>query len=146
MPIAKLSEWLFPGDGDGSSAPAQVSKEVGAAGLLVAAAHRDGHYSDVESDLAAAAMMKLFMLTNPDAKALVRDAEKELFEGRRSFMTFAVAAKKLDREDQETLIRHLWRLVETDGETLSENLLVSSVRDVFGMSREEAALLKGSNA
>lgn len=142
MVIANISEWLFPGDGDGQTAPPQVRSEIGAAGLLVAAAHRDGRYTDVEKDAAAACLMKLFMLTNPDAKALREEAEKELHEGQRSMMTFAVAAKELDREDQEMLITHLWRLVASDGETTGENTLISAVRDVLGFTRQQAEALR----
>lgn len=142
MVIANLSEWLFPGDGDGTTAPPQVSPEVGAAGLLIAAAHRDGKYTDVEKDAAAACLMKVFMLTNPDAQALRKEAEKALHEGQRSMMTFAVAAKELDRDDQETLISHLWRLVESDGETVGENTLISAIRDVLGFTRQQAEALR----
>lgn len=142
MVLKNLSEWLFPNDGDGETQAPSVSERVGAAGLLVAAAHRDGSYTDVERDLATAALMKLFHIGNPDATALRQEAEVELFEAHRSFMTFAVAAKGLDREDQEALVQRLWRLVETDGEQLAENLLMSSIRDFLGFSRQQADALR----
>ena len=144
MVLKNISEWLFPGDGDGSTAPPSVSVQVGAAGLLVAAAHRDGRYTEVEKDSATAALMKLFHLGNPDASQLRQEAEQELFEGTRGFVTFASAAKQLDREEQEMLIRRIWELVGTDGETLGENIFVSSVRDFLGFTRAQADALRPS--
>lgn len=142
MVLKNLSEWLFPGDGDGTTAPPAVSERVGAAGLLVAAAHRDGRYTDVERGVATAALMKLFHIGNPEASALRVEAEGELFEGHRTFVTFAAAAKLMTREDQETLIRHIWELVASDKETLGENLFVSSVRDFLGFTRAQAEALR----
>ncbi|MEM9838096.1 MAG: TerB family tellurite resistance protein [Pseudomonadota bacterium] len=145
MVIANLSEWLFPGDGDGTTAPPAVSPKVGAAGLMVAAAHRDGHFKALERDKAIAGLMKLFHIGNPEAKELIQQAEEELHKGHRSFMTFAVAVKGMEKEDQESLITHLWRLVELDGEELSESLLISSVRDVLGFTRAQAEALRPPN-
>ncbi|MEM1379750.1 MAG: TerB family tellurite resistance protein [Pseudomonadota bacterium] len=142
MVIAKLSEWLFHGDGDGTTAPPSVNPKVGAAGLLIAAAHRDGRFTQMERDIAIAAVMKLLHIGNPEAKELLQEAEEELFNGHRSFMTFAVAAKGLERDDQEALITHVWRLVESDGEDVSENVLVSSIRDVLGFTRAQAEALR----
>ncbi|MEO1040925.1 MAG: TerB family tellurite resistance protein [Pseudomonadota bacterium] len=139
--IKNLSEWLFPGDGDGATAELPVSPRCGAAGLLVVAAHRDGTYSEIEKDLAAAALMKLFMMSNPEAKELRKEAEDALTGGQ-SMMAFAVAAKNLDREEQEALLSRLWRLVDTDGEPVGENVLVSSVRDVLGFSQAQADALR----
>ncbi|MEO1659248.1 MAG: TerB family tellurite resistance protein [Pseudomonadota bacterium] len=139
--IKSLSEWLFPGDGDGTTAEPSVSPRCGAAGLLVVAAHRDGTYSEIEQDVAAAALMKLFMLSNPEAKDLRKEAEDAL-TGQRTMMTFASAAKRLDREEQEALIGHLWRLVEINDETIGENVLVSSIRDVLGFTRAQAEALR----
>lgn len=142
MVIANLSEWLFPGDGDGTTAPPAVSPRIGAAGLLVVAAQRDGRFTQMERDVAIAALMKLCHIGNPEAKELLQEAEQELGEGQRSFMTFAVAAKGLERDEQEALITHLWRLVEVGEETTTENILVSSVRDVLGMTRAQAEALR----
>lgn len=142
MVLKNFSEWLFPGDGDGNTAPPQCTPRVGAAGLLVAAAHRDGRYTDVEKDLVTAALMKLFMLTNPDAKALRQQAEEELFEGQKTFVFFAAAAKQLDRDDQEALITHIWRIVEEGDETVAEHVFVSSVRGFFGFTRAQAEALR----
>ena len=146
MPIERLSEWLFPGDGDSQTAPAQVSPRIGAAGLLVVAAHRDGRYTRIETDVANAALMKLFHIGRPDAEALRVQAEEELFEGQRSFMTFAVAAKALERDDQEALITHLWRLVASDDETTGENVLISAIRDALGFTRAQAEALRPTGA
>nr|WP_233061628.1 TerB family tellurite resistance protein [Parvularcula mediterranea] len=110
--------------------------------MLVVAAHRDGNYTDVERDMAAAALMKLFHVPNPEARAMRDQAEEFLFAGARSFVFFASAAKELDREDQETLITQLWRVVGSDGEELSENLLMSSIRDFLGFTRAQADALK----
>lgn len=142
MSLKNLSEWLFPGDGDGTTAAPAVDARVGAAGLLVAAAHRDGTYTDVEKDLATACLMRLFMLTNPEAKALREEAEGELFKGHRGFVTFAAAAKSLEHDERETLISHLWRLISVDGQTNGEDILVSSVRFVLGFTRAQAEALK----
>ncbi|MEM9809935.1 MAG: TerB family tellurite resistance protein [Pseudomonadota bacterium] len=139
--IKDLSEWLLSGDSDGETAAPFVRPEVGAAGLLIVAAHRDGAYTDIEKDLATAALMKLFMLNNPDARALRVEAE-EAIAGTRGIITFASAAKELDREDQEALITHLWRLVALQGETADENMLLSSIRDVLGFTRTQADALR----
>ena len=144
MVLKNINEWLFPGDGDGSTSPPSVSARVGAAALLVAAAHRDGRYTEVEKDSATAALMKLFMLGNPEASKLRQEAEERLFEGTRGFVTFAAAAQQLDREEQEVMIRHIWELVASDGETMGENIFVSSVRDFLGFTRAQADALRPS--
>lgn len=146
MVLKNLSEWLFPGDGDGETHAPKVDPRTGAAGLLVAAAHRDGSYTDIERDTVTAALMKLFMLINPEAKGLREKAEEAILERNRTFMTFAVAAKGLDKEDQENLITHLWRVIESDGETTTENVFISSVRSVLGFSREQAEALRPTGA
>ncbi|MEM7741522.1 MAG: TerB family tellurite resistance protein [Pseudomonadota bacterium] len=139
--IKNLSAWLLPADGEGTVAEPTVSPRCGAAGLLVVAAHRNGTYSEIEKDLAAAALMKLFMMSNPEAKELRKEAEDALSDDRR-MTTFAHAAQKLDREEQEALVSHLWRLVEEDGDTDAESVLVSTIRDRLGFSPAQADALR----
>ncbi|MCQ8185683.1 TerB family tellurite resistance protein [Parvularcula maris] len=141
MVLRQLSEWLFPGDGDGETHPTAYTPQQGASGLLVAAAHRDGRYTLVEQDAVTAALMKLFMIGNPEATALRQEADAEV-EKSMSFVPFAAAVKGLPKEEQADLIRQLWVVTSVNGETLNEHLLISSVRDFLGFTRAEADALK----
>lgn len=142
MALRNLAEFLFGGGGEDPAAPRALGPRVGAAGLLVAAAHREGSYTDVEKDLVTAALMKLLMLTNPEAKALREEAENELFKAQRGFMAFAAAARNLDSDEREMLVSHLWRLVTVDGAGVGEDILVASTRFVLGFTRAQAEALK----
>ncbi|GGY52221.1 TerB family tellurite resistance protein [Parvularcula lutaonensis] len=142
MVLKNFTEWLAPGDGETKDPSPKLPPRVGAAGLLIAAAHREGRFTDVEKDLVAAALMKLFMLTNPDARALREEAEKELFENGRSFVDFAAAAKELDRDEQEALVTHIWRIVDLEEKVDGEHPFVSSVRDYLGFTKEQAEALR----
>lgn len=142
MVIAKLSEWLTPDDEENNTHAAKITPQVGAAGLLVVAAHHDESYTDVERDMASAALMKLFHIPNPEAKVMRGQAEEFLFAGERSFVFFAAAAKQLDREDQETLMTQLWRLEGAGGNEASESPLMASVRDFLGFTEAQADALK----
>lgn len=141
MALKDLAEWLAMPAEDGALALPALSPRVGAAGLLVAAAHRQGSYTDVERDLAAAALMKLFLIPNPDAKALRREAEDALLESRRPFGDFAAAAGELDRDEQESLLRHLWQLAGHDPAEGTHGL-VAAVRDALGFTEQQADALR----
>lgn len=141
MVIKDISAWINADEAEGGSRT-QLSPRIGAAGLLVAAAHCDGRFTDVEKDTATAALMKLFHINNPDARNLRIEAEKELTEGAKSFPAFAAAAKALDREDQEKLMRYLWELVGSDGETDEESVFVMTVAERLEFTKAQAEALR----
>ncbi|MEM9233347.1 MAG: TerB family tellurite resistance protein [Pseudomonadota bacterium] len=120
----------------------EVTPEIGAAALLIEDAHRDDHYSEIERDLATSAIMKLFNLSNPEAVAMRRDAEEA--QGHSGYiMRFCVAAQKLDADTKERLVTHLWAIIDSDQEeTVAESMLVNSVIDMLGISRERARALR----
>lgn len=142
MVIANLSDWLRPDDGAGAGVIVALNPRVGAAGLMIAAAHRDGRFSAMERDRVIALLMKLLHVGNPEAKAVIQEAEDELRRGERGFTSFATAAKELEKDDREALIGHLWRLVARNGEAEGANVLVPSVCDVLGFSTVQAEALR----
>ena len=142
MVIANLAEWLSAEDGDRTSTIAAVKPRVGAAGLMIAAAQRGGRFTQMERDPAIARLMKLLHVGNPEAKELIQEAEDELLKGQRSFGAFAIAVKDLDKDDQEALISHLWRLIDHDETVETEHPLMLSVRDVLGITRAQMEALK----
>ena len=142
MVIDRLSEALFPGDGDGETAAPRLGPEAGAAGLLIEAARREGGLTEVERDLVDAALMRLFMLTNPKAKALRVEAEAAQARSATA-MTFATAAGALPADQREQLVTHLWAIAGSDGSTSPmERELMGTVVTVFGLSRERVRALR----
>jgi uncharacterized tellurite resistance protein B-like protein len=136
-----LADWLSSHGREGDTNPPVRTPQQGAAGLLVAAAHREGRYSLVEEEAVTASLMKLFMIGNPEASALRQEAEA-LVEESVSFLPFADAAKKLPEDDQAALLRQLWTVLTLGGEVSGENPLFSRVRDILGFSPAEADALK----
>ena len=144
MVIDKLSEALFPNDGDGNTSPPTLSPEVGAAGLLIEAAHRDGAFTEVEQDLVTAALMKLFRLTNPKAKALREEAASAQAASTTS-MTFAAAAKGLPADLREGLVTQMWTVADSDDDLSGmEREVMGTVQTMFGLSRERLLALRPS--
>ena len=142
MVINRISEALFPGDGDGNTQVPALSPEEGAAGLLIEAAQREGGLTEVERDLVDAALMKLFRLTNPQAKER-RDAAEAAQTKSTTSMTFAAAAAQLSPEKREQLVTHLWAVADSDGSTSGmERELMGTVETVFGLSRDRVAALR----
>ena len=142
MVINRISEALFPADGDGETKPPTLSPEDGAAGLLIEAAQREGGLTEVERDLVDAALMKLFRPTNPQAKE--RRLAAEAAQARNTTaMTFAAAAAQLPPEKREQLVTHLWAVADSDASTSGmERELMGTVETVFGLSRERVAALR----
>lgn len=142
MMLKWISEKLFPNDGDGNTVAPSLSPEVGAAGLLIEAAHRDSTYTEVEKDLATQALMKLFLMDNPAAVALRQEAEMAQSKAT-TMMGFASAARGLELEVKEALITRLWAITGSDQQdTVAESALVRSVIDVFGISQDRGRALK----
>lgn len=136
-----LSEKLFPGDGDGNTEPSPVRPEIGAAALLIEAAHRDGEYTEIERDLATNAIMKLFHLDNAAARALRIEAEEAQAEAA-YMMRFATAARQLDSDQKERLVTQIWAVADSDRvETISETTLIHSITDILGIPAERAKAL-----
>jgi uncharacterized tellurite resistance protein B-like protein len=126
-----LSERLFPGDGDGETSAPAVSPQIGAAGLLIEAAQRDGTYTEVEQDLVAQALMKLFHIGHPAATTLRQEAEEAQVQAN-NMVRFAAAARALDRPQKEALVVKLWEITESDGETrVPEAQMVRSAIDIL---------------
>lgn len=137
-----LSEKLFPNDGDGNTHHTPVRPEVGAAALMVEAAHRDGKYTEVEKDLATSAAMKLFNLNKMEAVELIKEAWAAQ-KVAPYMMRFAMAAKELGPDQREQLVTRLWWIIDSDRvDTINESLLIHSVIDILGISRERAKALR----
>ena len=145
MVIDRISEALFPGDGDGETHASRLSPEEGAAGLLIEAAQREGGLTEVERDLVDAALMKLFLLTNPKAKALRVEAEAAQAKSATA-MGFAAAAKALPPDQREQLVTHLWAVADSDGSNSAmERELMGTVETVFGLTRERVRALRAAS-
>ena len=137
-----LSEKLFPDDGDGNTQASPVRPEVGAAALLIEAAHRDGKYTEVEKDLATSAAMKLFNLNKMEAVELIKEAWAAQKDAP-YMMRFAAAAKDLDADQREQLVTRLWWIIDSDREdTVTESQLIHSIVDVLEISQERAKALR----
>lgn len=137
-----LSEKLSPSKEETPRTPEPVSPEAGAAALIIEAAHRGGSYTEVERDIATAALMKLFSLNNAEAVALRREAQAAHREAPQ-LMRFAQAARDLDVEKKEQLITKLWEILDSCEKGLPANPeLISSVTDVMGLSTERARALR----
>ena len=135
-----LSDTHFKGDP--SDRPGPVSPEVAAAALLIEAAHRDSNYTEIERDLATSAIMKMFRKDNAEAVALRREAEAAQASAP-YMMRYMTAARDLDPDTKEKFITQLWCVIDSDREeTVAESMLVSSVIDVLGISRERARSLR----
>lgn len=142
MVIGKLSDALFPGDGDGNTKPPTLTPEVGAAGLMVEASQRDGAYTEVERQGATSALMKLFRLPGPKASALRAQAEALQAEST-TVMGFATAAAGLGPDDRDQLVQALWSLTQSDGSVRAmEHQVMGTVAEVFGLSRERLDALR----
>lgn len=140
MVIENFTLWLRKPD-EASGAPdikPVCGAKTGAGALLVGAAHRGGHYSSVEQDQVAAALMKIFMMGNPDARALRSEAEKAIERGVDSAQA-AAAAAELDTETREAVVRHLWVL---GGKKASD--VVAAVSPHLGFTPSQADVLRPS--
>ncbi|MEE4210882.1 MAG: TerB family tellurite resistance protein [Parvularcula sp.] len=136
MVIENFTLWLRPPGADAAAERPACGPKTGAAALLVGAAHRDGHYSGVERDLVTAALMKLFMLSNPDARALRLEAEKVIGRGTDSAAA-AQAASELETETREALVRHLWAIGGKNADAL-----VAAASPHLGFSAAQADVLR----
>ena len=122
-----------PADGP----PPVLTPEVGAAGLLIVAAHKDGVSTEVERQQVSAALMKLLHLPGPKAAALRAEAER--FE--EDAVVFAQAAADLPPDEREGLVTALWSLSEA-GPDDAPNLVMDAVADAFAVSPERLAALR----
>ena len=142
MVIGKISDALFPGDGDGNTKPPALTPELGAAGLMVEASQRDGAYTEVERQGVTSALMKLFHLPGPKAAALRAQAEALQAESTTA-MGFATAAAGLAPDDRDQLVAALWSLTRSDGSvTPMEHQVLGTVAEVFGLTRERLDALR----
>ena len=142
MVIGKISEALFPGDGEGDAKPPTLTAELGAAGLMVEASQQSGAYTEVERQGVAGALMKLFRLPGPKATALRAEAEA-LQAQSTTVLGFATAAADLAPDDRDQLVTMLWSLIRSDGSvTATEHQVLGTVATVFGMSRERLEALR----
>lgn len=142
MVIGKISDALFPGDGDGNTKPPNMTPELGAAGLMVEASQRDGAYTEVERQAASAALMKLFHLPGPKAVALRQQAETAQAQSTTA-MGFAAAAAGLAPDQREQLVTILWSLTDSDGSAEPfEREILGAVGTVFEMSRDRLDALR----
>ncbi|WOI54023.1 TerB family tellurite resistance protein [Parvularcula sp. LCG005] len=140
--MKKWMDRIFPNSGDGNTQAPSVSPEIGAAGVLVEAAWRDGQYTEVERDIATAAIMKLFLLDNASAARLRQEAEAAQAKAS-TMMTFAAAARGLPSDKKEALITRLWAIIDSNGSaTVPEEHVVRSVIDVLGVPQERGRGLR----
>jgi uncharacterized tellurite resistance protein B-like protein len=116
-----------------------MSPELGCAGLAIAAARRGGDYTEVEADRANAALMKLLMITRPQATALRKDAE-DLRRSGTALGAFAEAARGLPKDACERLITQLWAL-SGEGAT-AEDEVMRAVTHAFGMDKARIETLR----
>ena len=142
MVIERISDALFPGDGDGNTHPPRLSPAEGAAGLLIEAARRDGRYTEIEADLVTASLMKLMHVPKPEAAAMRRAAEAAQ-EKSTTVMGFAAAAAGLPTDEREQLITAIWAITTSDDHrSQMERELLGTVSEVFEMPRARIDALR----
>jgi uncharacterized tellurite resistance protein B-like protein len=140
MVMASLTAWFGP-DPD-REAKGTLDPRTGAAALLVAAAQDGERVTDIERDKVVGILMKLLHISNPEAKELAHKAEAEMKKKDRQGQDFAQAAAVLDGAEKESLYTHLWRLTWSEGHDIAENPFMGYVADCFGLSHQQAELLK----
>lgn len=142
-----MLKWLatfLAGDPAPSADDAQSLTPVdGAAGLLVGAAHADGVYTEVERDLAASALMKLFRM--PRREALDLCERRHPADGQVVRVAlYAEASRALEPSAREALLAWLWRLVDHGGAADEEVAFVMRVATIWGMDPARARGLRAA--
>ena len=116
---------------------AAASPSLAAAGLLIAAARKDGTLTEVERQSVTAALMKLLHVPGPKAASLRAEAERaEADEA-----SLARTAAALDPDDREQLVAALWALSRGAPDD-APTTLMDSVGEAFGLSPERVAALR----
>lgn len=129
-----------PGSVLGGAMP--LSPEIGAAGLLLHIAKRDGSYTEIEKDLIIGALMKLFHVLRPAALDHLHAAEEAEQEGV-TISQKASAARDLPLEQKEMLLTRLWAMIDGDDKKTSDQMeLMRVIADILGMGQERAKSLR----
>ena len=115
---------------------AVLTPELGAAGLVIMAGHRDGVSTEVERQEATSALMKLLHLPGPKAASLRAEAERFEEDGD----AFAEAASAMPPDEKEQLVTCLWTLMGPVPEARPP--LLDSVGRAFGLTEERLAALR----
>ena len=121
-------------------APPPLTPELGAAGLIVMAAHRDGVSTEVERQEATAALMKLLHLPGPKAAALRADAEAAEAAGLGE-AALAAAAAALPADEREQLVTCLWSLSRLGPDDAATTVL-SAAAAAFDYAPERMTALR----